>query len=391
MPNFTFTEISSPPPYGIARQASINNSGTVAFEGFLSRALPPTSIFTADSSGQTTPIVDNSAVFFQRGLVHAPVVTSLNDAGIVAYAQTDLDQNFIPRYNGVFTSNRKAAIIDSTNSPYSFFWGPAINNKGTVAFLAGQGNPTTGQAGIFTISNGTLTNIADSSGVFSQFNVGFNTIRGNSPLSNYTVPSINESATVAFNAGLDVGGQGIFTGNSKGTTTIADSTGVFDLFSSADINNQGTVAFLAQLDDQSTGVFTSTNGQITTLVDTSSGFSSFLSDPSLNNQGKVAFQATLDNGITGIFTGSDPIANKVIGVGDELFGSTVTNLLITQQGLNDQGQLSFAVGLADGRESIVFAQPVPEPGEGIVLVWALGIMFILGWRRRMQSAKPNLH
>lgn len=391
MPNFTFTEISSPSPYGIARQASINNNGTVAFEGFLSQALPPTSIFTTDSSGQTTTIVDNSADFFQGGVIHAPVGTSINDEGTVAYAQTDLDQNFIPRYNGVFTSSSQNSVIDSTNSPYSFFWSPAINNKGTLAFLAGQGDPNTGQAGIFTLSNGTLTNIADSSGVFSQFNVGFNTVRGNSPLSIYTVPSINESATVAFNAGLDVGGQGIFTGTSEGTTTVADSTGVFDLFSSADINNQGTVAFLAQLDDQSTGVFTSTDGQISTLADTSGSFSSFLSDPSLNNQGEVAFQATLDNGITGIFTGADPVANKVIGIGDELFGSTVTNLLITQQGLNDQGQLSFAVGLADGRESIVFAQPVPEPGESMVLALALGIMFIFGWRRRMQSAKSSLH
>ncbi len=151
------------------------------------------------------------------------------------------------------------------------------------------------------------------------------------------------------------------------------------------------MAFLAQLDNQNTGVFTSTNGQISTLADTSGDFSAFLSDPSLNNQGKVAFQATLDNGTTGIFTGADPIADKVIGIGDELFGSTVTNLLIAQQGLNDQGQLSFGVVLADGRESIVFAQPVPEPGESIVLALALGIMFIFGWRRRMQSAKPNLH
>lgn len=400
MSNFTFTEISSNPPYSSFREASINNEGTVAFEGFVTPPSPsipevPTGIFTTDSSGQRTTVVDSSPSLF-AGIIQPTVGTSINDVGTVAYVKTDFDQSFTPRFSGIFTSNSENSLIDNFSSPYSFFWSPAINNQGTVAFLAGQGDPSIGLAGIFISSNGTLTNIADSSSsLFSTFNVGFDTVGGNSPLSSYTIPSINEAGTVAFNAGLDAGGQGIFTGSSQGVTTVADSNGNFDSFSSADINEQGAVAFLAQLDDQSTGIFTSINGQITTVADTSGDFSSFLSDPSINDKGAVAFLATLDSGVTGIFTGSDPLTDKVLAIGDQLFGSTVTNLIITQSGLNNQDQLAFEVVLANGSDFVLRAdpQPVPEPGESVVSVLALGIFLVLGWRwrRLVQSAKTTLH
>lgn len=393
MSNFTFTQISGNPPYSSFREASINNEGTIAFEGFVTPPSPsippvPTGIFTTDSSGQTTTVVDSSPSLF-AGLIQPTVGTSINDQGTVAYVKTDFDQSFTPQYTGVFTSDSKTSVIDNFTSPYNFFWSPAINNEGTLAFLAGQGDPSAGLGGIFTYSNGTLTNIADSSSNgFSTFNVGFDTVGGNSPLSSYTIPSINEVGTVAFNAGLDAGGQGIFTGNSQGVTKIADSADNFDLFSSADINEQGTVAFLAQLDDKSTGIFTSSDGQLTTIADTSGDFSSFLSDPSINNQGTVAFLATLDNGVTGIFTGSDPLTDKVLAIGDELFGSTVTDLIITQSGLNDQGQLAFEVVLENGSDFVLRADPqaVPEPGESIVSVLALGILLALGLRWRQKRS-----
>ncbi len=42
----------------------------------------------------------------------------------------------------------------------------------------------------------------------------------------------------------------------------------------------------------------------------------------------VVFLADLDDGGKGIFTGPDPISDKVIAIGDPLFGSTVTQLAI---------------------------------------------------------------
>lgn len=395
MANFNLTQISSSsnPFYSTFRQAAINNQGTVAYEGFLSPTLPPTAIFTSNGE-QTTTIVDNN-FYLQPGSLTASVVNSINDQGTVAYFSNTLNQSFSVVYSGVFTSNGQGntTIIDSTSSPYNFFWSPALNNTGTLAFLAGQGNPATGQASIFTVSNGRLTNIASSSGNFSVFNSGVDTVGGNSPLSAYTLPSINDSGTVAFNAGLDAGGQGVFTSSNGVLTTVADSSGSFNNFSSADINNKGTVAFLAERDQGGRGIFTSSGGDVTTLIDDSGEFSYFNSDPSINDQGMVAFLGTTDTGVTGIFTGSDPTTDKVVAIGDELSGSTVQDLLITQNSLNNAGEVAFEAILADGREIIVRAEPVPEPSDGIVSVLALAILFILrlSWRHRKQFPKHAGH
>jgi hypothetical protein len=133
----------------------------------------------------------------------------------------------------------------------------------------------------------TFTKIADNSGPFSFING----------------PSINDAGTVAFVAGLDAGGQGIFTGNGTTTTTIADSSGSFsNFFSGTSINNSGTVAFTAILDTLDTrdipevGVFTS-NGTTTTTIATAEYIPgpinqvNYFSNPSINNAGTVAYSA----------------------------------------------------------------------------------------------------
>ncbi len=54
----------------------------------------------------------------------------------------------------------------------------------------------------------------------------------------------------------------------------------------------------------------------------------------------------------GIYTGADPIADKVIGIGDSLLGGTVTELWFNR-GLNNSGQISF------------WAQILESPGQTI--------------------------
>lgn len=415
MADFTFTKLADTiGPYSVFRHASINNQGTVAFEAFLDSTLPPTGIFTTDSSGQTKTIADNSAALF-TGQINPSFGTSINDHGTVGYVVSQLSPvDFSVSANSVYTSNsgQTTTIASNSGNTSTLYWSPTINNTGTVAYMAtdssylvdGQFGPQLGpaQASIFTSSGGVSTTIASSIGDFSYFNVGLNTVGGDAPLASLTVPSINDQGIVAFNAGLDAGGQGIFTGSGGEITTIADTTSDlfkdfnFKAFSSADVNNLGTVAFLAEFDaDQdgtaNRGIFTSSGGQLTTLVDDSGGFSYFNSDPAINDQGLVAFWAKLDNGVEGIFTGSDPVADKLIAVGDSVFGSTVTKLSITQQGLNNGGQVAFEVELADGTKSVFRADPkvVPEPSDGIVSVLALAILFMLGWRWRNRKQFPK--
>ncbi|WP_446385630.1 DUF7453 family protein [Coleofasciculus chthonoplastes] len=66
-----------------------------------------------------------------------------------------------------------------------------------------------------------------------------------------------------------------------------------------------------------------------------------LDSPIINNKGAIAFEAVLDTGEYGIFTGADPVADKVIAIGDPLFGSTVTSLGVSDKGFNDAGQVAF--------------------------------------------------
>jgi hypothetical protein len=126
---------------------------------------------------------------------------------------------------------------------------------------------------------------------------------------------------------------------------------------------------------------------VTTIADTSGSFSSVI-PYGINEEDTVALFAQLDAGGEGIFTSSGAVTNKVIAIGDALFGSTVTSLYGQTNGLNDSGQLSFYAALADGTEGIFRAdrepQPVPEPASILGLL-AAGALGVGTWRKGQQG------
>lgn len=228
-----------------------------------------------------------------------------------------------------------------------------------------------------------FTLIADSSGPFSFI----------SP----TSPSINAGGTVAFQALLDAGDRGIFTGTGavpNVTTTIADSSGPLNTFGpSPAINAGGTVLFDAVLDGGGVqGLFTGTGAVpnvITPIAETNGPFANFGSTYAINAGGTVAFFATTDSGNDGIFTGPDSVANKVIESGDPLFGGTVAALDIFTEGLNDAGQIAFFFELDNGTRGIARADPaiqreVPEAETLPLLCIGLGAV-ALAVRRKVRT------
>ncbi len=393
---FDFTQISNSAnsPFSIFRNADINDQGLVAFEAFPSQQAPPSAIF-AGNGGQPFPLVISDNTRF-----NATFNASLNNQGAASFTGNLVNIVAAPGgppavtlvRSGIYTSDKGVinTIADTTGGAFNFFTSSDINDAGTVAFLAGFGR---GDVGIFTSDKGTIAPIATTTGLFSAFspkvgltgvadyaNSGFiDTVGGDGPFAIYTIPSINNSGAVAFAAELNLGGAGVFTSKNGILKTIADTSSIFKRFSSAAINDQGTVAFVGELVNGDRGLFTSTDQGLKTIVDTSGAFSFFNSDPALNNKGEVAFLAELDDGGKGIFAGADPIADKVVSIGDSINGLSVQDLIIIGKGLNDDGQVAFSAVLSDGSERIFRAKRVPEPGS-IAGLAAIGL--IGGWLKR---------
>ena len=229
------------------------------------------------------------------------IYPSISDSGMVSFSAT-LDAQWFSRSDRFWWG-----ISTSLSQPVplfsSFDGGTAINATGRVAFFARY---DAGGLGIFSGNGGPTTTIADSAGEFSDFGLQ---------------PVINAAGTVAFEAALDIGGQGIFTGDGDVTTTIADSSGLYKSF----INGGGGLG--------------------------------------INNTGMVVFFARLDDNSQGIFAGPDPVADRVIGQGDALFGGTVSGIGFLG-GLNDDGEIAFRYTLIGGKMGIAVATPnMALPGD----------------------------
>lgn len=242
-------------------------------------------------------------------------------------------------------------VVDSTGGEFSAIYGSAINNAGTVAFLAFRKAGVGGGTGIYTVNaSGTTTTALLSNSGFSQLaspslsnsgTIAFTAVDESvSPTASarriYKVTAggtrttvatsaiaefnyfqsltINASDRVAFTSERDNGAQGTYTATTSPTfTTIArtDTSSEFNIFGTPDINDNGLVAFFAVRDDVAgggRGIYTATDsGSFNTIArtDTSGEFAVFGGAPSINNSGVVAFYSTRDAGGQAIYTATD--------------------------------------------------------------------------------------
>ncbi|MBF2066461.1 MAG: hypothetical protein IGS39_18875 [Calothrix sp. C42_A2020_038] len=358
---FTFTKIADTNEiYSSFKFPAINQVGNVVFTADL--ASGGNGIFAGNGLGLIT-IADNT------GFNSFGQFAGINDNGAVAFKA-----NANTGETGVFIYRDGLVRQVAQGTNYFSISDPVINNNDNVAFNA----TINGVSGIFTnISSGTsLSPIADTSSVYSNFDR----------------PSINQFGTVAFSASLkNGGGRGIYTVNRNGTTnTVVDTSGDFDFLFNPAINNTGVVAFKAVLDALAgEGIYTASNGVINKIVDNTDRFD-FFDNPTINDKGNVAFKGVLKGGGLGIYTGANPDSDKVIAVGDSLFGGIVTDLYISNQSLNNNNQLAFYAKFDNGTTGIFRADPdiqssspstsIPEASSvlGILALSALG----MGVRRR---------
>jgi PKD repeat protein len=329
-----------------------------------------------------TRVVDNTQVFNGRQFDFRGTPPQINDGRTLAFSSQvdDVNHNLVDlgyfRITPGGTPTTIASLTTGISSLSQFGGFPFINAAGLVS-VTGATVSNESDRGIYVGSGGPLTKIA--SNAADQPFLDFNN----------SDTWINTSGTVAFRADLRAGGAGIFTGKGGAVTTIADSSrfsylgdpvmtdagavvfwgrtnagteGIFanpggvisaiadtsGEFSSfgllPTINASGSVAFQAYRDDNSNGIFLAQNGVVTTIADSNGAFGNFYPGASINNNGTVVFEGFLKTGNAGIFTGPDPVVNKVIAVGDSLFGGTVTNVAFFR-GLNNNNDIAFTYTL----------------------------------------------
>jgi len=323
--------------------ASINNRGQVAFragrfapDGF--NTIP--GIYRANTDGSLSVIADNRRVYDFIGFN-----PSMNDFGVVSFAAL-IDGGAQDNFEAILVgagSNRVGVVADTRGEFRFFGFDTSINNHREVAFKAefdgiGQGLFSGRRGGPIT------THYLNSASPFGGTD---------------SRPAVNDGGNIAFEETVNFD-EGIFVGQDGQFRTVVVPAEDVALDEPV-LNNANLTAFERSFTDPATDLFvteivTSTaGGPATTVVDTRGPFGEFgFRPPALNNNGDVAFLGTLDDfATTGVFVGPDPVADRVIAVGDTLDGEVITGLRFCEEGLNDSGQLTF---IADFQDPTTFEQ-----------------------------------
>ncbi len=338
---------------------SLNNNGVAAF-----------------LSG-THPLDSSINIVGPDGVVHTVLHASgpydgfddpdVNDNNQVAtIAQPDLfDDHIVRAVVGGPVATIAEVDLDTLNpGKFQYFDGtPSINNAGSVAFM---GSRNDGLDGVF-VGNGTAPAqpLASSANGFQSF--GENV-------------SYNNNGVAAFYAYGADDRAGIFTAGPNGIGTVAlQGPGVSEFLSDPSINNHGSVAFVSY--GQNLRLYKTGPGGALQLIASDDNEFDYFDIPLINDAGEVAFYGELDDGTAGLFDGPNSVADKIIMVGDPLFGSTVQwlsfQLPATRNGFNERAQVAFRYELVDGRQGIGVATPVPFGDASVDLVVNLADFNIL--------------
>jgi hypothetical protein len=330
-PGIDFADILA---YGVDPGVPVNSEGVVAFRAAENNIV--NGVYYG-SGGAITQVADNDAGSSLTGFHGLPSINSSNQVAFKASMDATT--------TGIFRGDGGALTTIATTSPGGFGGlseKPSINASGNVAFL-------TSPSGIYVGAGGMLTPIyvsGDGKGV--------------EPVSDAV---LNDAGEVAF-GGRALGVDGIHRGSGGAVTTIVDLSGGF-FTGIGDASMTGSSDSVAWWSYTATGqgIFRGTGGAAMTVADNLGPYGEFSinGDPAASAAG-TAFFATLDEGGYGLFTGADPVADKVIQVGDSLLGSTVAGLVpLARSSMNDLGQIGFVAYLANGDLVVARANPLSAP------------------------------
>ncbi len=316
--------------FGFTPQA-VSETGTVAFVGYQGD-IGGTYLGSGGAVAQVVTNLDLPAGFSGLG------TWALNASGVAARL---VDRCCNPRHDLIQlyepTGMRTIGEVTGFGNIDNGFHEPTINNSGAVAYS----NYTSDRTGIVPVTltrwhNGSATTLVGAAADFHSIRAG----------------GVNEQGDVAF-VGGHYGDLGEWLGASYYRTNGTTTTYIAGPFPSAvgtpRMNDSGAIAFWALLDSGDEGIFVGDGGPLTTvaIADPTTPFYEFQDDIDINNQGTVAFTARLWDGTFGIFVGDDPVNDKVVQIGDLLFGQRVSGL--GRPHLNNRGDIAFWFEVLDPR------------------------------------------
>jgi len=322
---------------GFGAEPSVNNSQTVAF---ISRKTgEPLGIYTSSRPGEATKIADLSEEV--SGLRFSSFTSNAlisNDGSVTFLANLDTGERGI--YQG---TPGGVSTVEDNSGDFSFFQNPSVNSFGEVVFKGTR----FGVSGVYVASGGATGFVEDTSG----------------PRKSFGPPVISDDGVVGYTAFRDTGGSGIFLGAPPATIAplfTTDDPENFIGFGDPAINRE-YVAFIAADSSNDVGIYAADFDRIWTIAHEDDGFSN-LTQPAITDYNEIVYFGSGSFGVKGIYydLGAGIGSGRLIGTGDDLFGSTVTGLDFEADGVSNLGSVVFSYGLADGRFGIAGA-PLPLP------------------------------
>jgi len=308
------------------------------------------------------PIIDDQGrVIFRADLSNGEQGIFVGDGNMLEQiASTTGDFKNFPRHPTMSRNGKIAFLTHLDDGNVAYFQGPslandllfsdstyeelgdiAINNFGTMAFKAKPPEGNDWRRRIF--MGGTHRPLEVPESAHSQLGL----------------PSINNNGIVAFSVGDEV-----WTSDGHTSQMISNSDDPYFLYSRPIINDAGVVVVQALLTDQEIGVekriVKLEGGNSETIVSTHGPFKEFFSHHSMNNDGVIVFSALLDWEEEGLFIGPNLQRDTIIARGDRLFGELIAKgggPIISNQSINDAGQVTFFAQLENGTEGIFRADP----------------------------------
>ncbi|MDX2096559.1 MAG: PEP-CTERM sorting domain-containing protein [Leptolyngbyaceae cyanobacterium bins.59] len=371
---------------------AINDQGVVSFTGvtpidsrvFTGNGNSITSIFSSES---LSPLVFQGS---SSGFPPPPLRyflgndTAINNRGSILFTATQQSQFIqagMPTFRGLFKIEN-GAVTQIGNSLQNFFFSFFRQSQNFTSFhLNDQGSVVAAVSGVTetprsisqtqVLLNGSIIDSGASGSNFPPSSVGPPDINnqgrvfyGVSRSSFFPFPPLELNNVIEYN---------------NGTRTPVVNQPVSAGFLA--VNDQEQVIFSGNVNSQS-GIFLVNNGVATRIFNGTGPVD-------INNAGTMVFQAS-----EGIFMRSDHNLDRIIALGDSLFGSTVTRLAFPNaKGLNNQGQVAFYAEFADGSRGIFRADPgaaqVPEPALILGLVTLAGVG-LRTRRKNRSSLRSNL-